>query len=703
MRTAWSTIALLVTVVGCTTTPTPAPAEDGTRTRLLEIARLEDAKQRADGRLAALLEDSHPEVRLAAVRALAHIRHADDAGALAECFDDDDLRVLRAAIFASGLLPDAPAAPLLPLLEHSDAQVRATALEALGRIGDAASLEAVVAGLADPQAEVRGEAALACWRLQLAAPAVAEGSPDSLAVVLQHAVHGKVLPIARAAAGEPDADARWKMVYSIAGLRRNPPRSGPAPIELGETATAELRVLLTACAADPDPRVRGNAALAIQRVWGEDAGAQLLPMLADEDWSVRIYVLSGLRQAGDPASLAGLRTAAVADAHALVRSSALEALARAGDSLCVQAAAAGLRDSSATVRRAAFGLWAQLQRGAALPQLEQGLAEPDAFTRAAAIRALGAVYHEEAAEEGLPAKLRSLLAAALEVDETGAAAVMDACATLPLQLAVELLDRGLRIDVLEVRGSACGAIQGRAEELLASEHDLTGALIAAWEASQDASEYELRQEVIRCFAALQMVSARPLLNTALSEDPHAAVRETAAEALGQLGQENVVLPELPPQAASTGPDAVSARAASLPTHLRLVTSRGAMRLELFVEDAPLHCYNLVSLARQGFYDGLVFHRVVPSFVIQGGDPRGTGWGDAGYTLNNEVNPRRYLRGTLGMPDAGLDTGGCQLFITHVPTPHLDGRYTVFGRVVEGLEVIDQIEVGDIIERVVIED
>ena len=86
--------------------------------------------------------------------------------------------------------------------------------------------------------------------------------------------------------------------------------------------------------------------------------------------------------------------------------------------------------------------------------------------------------------------------------------------------------------------------------------------------------------------------------------------------------------------------------------------------------------------------------MVPNFVIQGGDPRGDGWGGAGFTLRDEIGRRRFKRGTVGMPKAGKDTGGGQLFITHVPTPHLDGNYTIFGEVTEGLELVDAIEIGD---------
>jgi peptidyl-prolyl cis-trans isomerase B (cyclophilin B) len=92
---------------------------------------------------------------------------------------------------------------------------------------------------------------------------------------------------------------------------------------------------------------------------------------------------------------------------------------------------------------------------------------------------------------------------------------------------------------------------------------------------------------------------------------------------------------------------------------------------------------------------------VPNFVIQGGDPDGNGWGGPGYSIPDEISRIGYGTGTVGMPKGGKDTGGCQLFITHIPTPHLDGNYTVFGKVVSGLEVIDQIEVGDLIVRAVV--
>lgn len=105
--------------------------------------------------------------------------------------------------------------------------------------------------------------------------------------------------------------------------------------------------------------------------------------------------------------------------------------------------------------------------------------------------------------------------------------------------------------------------------------------------------------------------------------------------------------------------------------------------------------SMIKLATQrGFYRGLQFHRVVSNFVVQGGDPRGDGWGGPGYSLRSEFSPLSYETGTVGIASAGKDTEGSQFFITHSPQPHLDGRYTVIGRVVEGMDVVDKLQVGD---------
>lgn len=126
------------------------------------------------------------------------------------------------------------------------------------------------------------------------------------------------------------------------------------------------------------------------------------------------------------------------------------------------------------------------------------------------------------------------------------------------------------------------------------------------------------------------------------------------------------------------------------------TDRGVIELELYPEYAPVTVNNFVFLTREGFYDGVTFHRVINNFMIQGGDPTGSGMGGPGYRFNDEVknNPLKHETGVISMANAGPGTNGSQFFITHAPQPHLNGRHTVFGKVTKGMDVVNAIRQGD---------
>jgi len=134
----------------------------------------------------------------------------------------------------------------------------------------------------------------------------------------------------------------------------------------------------------------------------------------------------------------------------------------------------------------------------------------------------------------------------------------------------------------------------------------------------------------------------------------------------------------------------------------IVTKKGEIKIALNTREAPMTAENFIELANRGFYNGLSFMRVVPNFVIQGGDPNNNSSGGPGYQIRDEINMLPCLRGSVGMALSGRDTGGSQFFICHLPQPHLDGGYTVFGRVVSGMDVVDRITRGDVIERIEIE-
>lgn len=133
------------------------------------------------------------------------------------------------------------------------------------------------------------------------------------------------------------------------------------------------------------------------------------------------------------------------------------------------------------------------------------------------------------------------------------------------------------------------------------------------------------------------------------------------------------------------------------------TSRGEIVCELFASEAPMTVNNFVFLAREKFYDGTTFHRVIANFMIQGGDPEGSGRGGPGYRFPDEFkgNPHKHKVGTLSMANAGPSTNGSQFFITHVATPHLDGKHTVFGQVTTGQDIVDAVRQGDTLKSLTI--
>jgi peptidyl-prolyl cis-trans isomerase B (cyclophilin B) len=139
--------------------------------------------------------------------------------------------------------------------------------------------------------------------------------------------------------------------------------------------------------------------------------------------------------------------------------------------------------------------------------------------------------------------------------------------------------------------------------------------------------------------------------------------------------------------------------------LTLETDRGKIELELFPEYAPKTVNNFICLAKDGFYDGVTFHRVISNFMVQGGDPTGTGRGGPGYRFEDEFagNPLKHETGSLSMANAGPGTNGSQFFITHCPQPHLDGKHTVFGKVTSGQDVVDAIRQGDAIIKITVQD
>jgi cyclophilin family peptidyl-prolyl cis-trans isomerase len=231
------------------------------------------------------------------------------------------------------------------------------------------------------------------------------------------------------------------------------------------------------------------------------------------------------------------------------------------------------------------------------------------------------------------------------------------------------------------------------------------ALLASWKRGLTDPDLEARLGVVTALTEQKDSAGNAALQQVATGDPARAVRLQAAAALRSLGQpapdpggEAIERPALDYRVAMAPYDPLPGQTLFTP-RLVLHTRKGVIEIHLNVVEAPLASAAYVDLARRGFFNGLTFHRVVPGFVIQGGDPRGDGTGGPGFTLRDEVGQRPYARGTVGIALAGKDTGGSQLFIALAPQPHLDGTYPVLGWVAEGMEVADRIQPGDVIDSV----
>jgi cyclophilin family peptidyl-prolyl cis-trans isomerase len=230
---------------------------------------------------------------------------------------------------------------------------------------------------------------------------------------------------------------------------------------------------------------------------------------------------------------------------------------------------------------------------------------------------------------------------------------------------------------------------------LIKDHQFVPSLIDSYQqfkAPQDA------ETMLAILAALDSIPD-PRSKTLLAREagsPYINIRNAAAAALSRLQPDTSIVPPLVDQPL-TRQDFLMVQD-NLNPRIRFTTSKGEFEIVLYPQKAPATVSNFIELVNAGFYNGIYFHRVVPGFVIQAGDPRGDGWGGPGYSIPCEYNDIFYERGVVGMAHAGKDTGGSQFFITHTPQPHLNGRHTAFGKVVSGLEITDRIEIYDRIIR-----
>jgi cyclophilin family peptidyl-prolyl cis-trans isomerase/HEAT repeat protein len=621
-------------------------------------------------------------------------------------------------------------------------EVRRRAATAAGRTGDPAAAPFLMDVLAsDPSAAVRADAAFALGLLGDTSAAVVDAlrraAPrDWIPVRTEEAT---VVVEVVGALGKLRSDAARAHVVDV--LRRVYPADDPLSSRIAAEALlavwrfpsgAGRAVSAARFLGHPEPELRWRAALALVRMGGRESAERLLPRLEDQDPEVRALAARAI--AAPAADSAGIASSAVPallealrDSHPHVRINAVRALATFRERAPMDSIVALLRDPDPNVSVAVAGALASFG-DAAVPGLGAFVADPMILTavRAAGLATLAAIQPRPAAlvatewaggefearyaaartapALGWPLARPLLAALMVDPDPRVAVAATDAAATLatagpegPAAGTDELRDLLLAAIGSRYARQRTIALRGVAPVLRPED---AGAVLAAYEAaSHEPGSVATAVAAVRALGSLKARAPDAAAAFFGRFDPvdDRWIRRAVADTLGAGWG-------AAPVAAASEDDefyrdlvrwyvAPGLEGRGRPVAI-ITTPHGDMRVELLPDEAPLTVHNFMTLAAAGYYDGGVWHRVVPNFVIQDGAPAGDPSGGPGWTIRDEINRVRYDRGLMGMALAGPDTGGSQWFITHAPQPHLDGGYTIFGRLVGGERVLDRVVQGE---------
>ena len=703
MNRTWLVVLAVSACTGCATAPPAAPAAPAVtwEQKLAAILWLEDQRVVRAPLSEPVAATTAPPAAAGRRAGLAPVRPAvpDD---LVEFLADAEGRVRRRAALAIGRvgLPEG-VEPLAALLGDPDGEVRQMATFALGLIGSRSAAGPLLGALDDPEPMVQGRAAQALAmigeeaaaprigamvRARLdSAPALAAVHPDDLAYPLSPDLESFRLglyALARLKAWDPLASAVlessgtprarwWPVAYAL--QRVEDPRAAPgllwllreSGVEAAVFAARGLGLLKERRAVDPllavvdaarDQRLTAVAVHALGQIGDRRATPAIARLLdrADTDGNVQIEAAAALGALGGEGGIDPLLNRLV-DPWPAMRGQALKSVAAIDPAAFLRVLSSLEPDPEWSVRADLARALALLEPDVARPRIRGMLRDDDHRVEAAALEALARVGAPD-----LDAVLRGELA---------------------------------RPDMV-VRATAARLLGERAATAAAAD------LAEAYARAKGDPGYVARAAALVALTRLAPEVAAPLLREALG-DQDWAVRLRASQLLRDVDPSADVTTSRPvptgrDRGAYARPELVSP---SYSPQAYVDTTRGTFQVELDVVDAPLTTANFADLAERGFFDGVSIHRVVPGFVMQDGDPRGDGEGGPGYTVRDELGDRPYLRGTVGMALDWADTGGSQYFVTLAPQPHLDARYTVFGRVVAGMEVVESLRRGDLVERV----
>ncbi|MGH7593947.1 MAG: peptidylprolyl isomerase [Gemmatimonadales bacterium] len=652
---------------------------------LAPLLMAEDRREFDPAMLARAVNDPDPLVRVTAVTTIGRLHDHRGTALLVPLLADHDMGVVTATFFAFGLMHDTAAVDaIVARLRATDSLSAdavgeaATALDRIGGVSAAHFIGAALSGTTDMpiarQVLLVPNAVLDGWRLGALMPS-------------QAMVHF---------ANDTSTDLRWRTLYTLGRMRI--PAAGPAILRgmrdqvpsIRETAAKWLtkrfvdtagvaagaaRTDLTRALDDDAAGVRVNAIAALATFGDSSIAGKVIPMLGDADPNVRVAAASALGELrGNPATVALDAVVIRRDASWALRRSALLALAHCDTAVFARRAVAWLASPDFRDRMVALQAWggrAPLDPGV----FRTGLADPDPRVQAAALeawRTAASIRHRTSsgsADTALAAAARtSLRATDQEVRATAADALRASVATDDLDLLVDTWHRSLADPGSDARLAVVATMQAlaRRDQALLTQLDD----VRRREFLQRPDDPVVRAEVARSWPELARYwgDAWPIETHRTLDDYRSLVRMYLL----------------------AGDD----------PHVTIdIDGRGSIDVELLAHEAPLTVANFLRLVDQRYFDHSRLHRVVPNFVVQDGDPTGTGNGGPGWSIRDEINRERYVLPMLGMALSGPDTGGSQWFINLSVQPHLDGQYTIFGKVSGSFAPLTRLVQGDVIRSI----
>lgn len=563
------------------------------------------------------------------------------------------------AAFAMGQMGAKKArAPLEEAALGGPPELAARAVEALAKLADSASVSVVDTLFLHSDPEVRYAAAVSAWKFKdkRLTPGLARLLSDSFPRVrfgaawsLARFPDSSALPVLQKALNDPDEYVRAQVVRPLGALKYRQAASDMAGL----------------AQSDPDWKVRVNACRALAAMEAVDQVPVLRKLLADEM----------ARRGGNN--------------HLIIEAAlALGALKdQAGLNLIRQVA----KRQEPFLRAWAASALAAYKSGEVIKDLTVLAADPEWRVRYKTAEALGVVSQ--------PAAFEILKKLFDDADYRVRYSALGAMGEYKNENLHTYLKSGLAGNDFAMVATACDIIASRKDSSLLAD------VAAAYQKNKDAGEVDFKLSCLNAAQALVDSGAvskeegrvNALLEWSLA-DPNRLIRKEGIVLGKSLGKDfSSRLGAFQPQIQEDSILDYVHRLQAYRVRVTLATDQGDVTIELLGDRAPRTAANFWRLCAKGYYSGKSFHRVVPNFVVQDGCNRGDGWGGPGYTIRCEYNNLTYERGTVGMALSGKDTGGSQFFICHAPQPHLDGRYTIFGQVTQGMDVVDRLQVGDTYE------